>query len=292
MAEILGTRPTIEAAHAPRPVHRPSTVPVETLAVSPQAIQDTAEEFRGRGREIGHGGQLCGAPAGLGDQRGRRLGDPGRCVRRGRGSAGAGAGRPDAGGAGTCGTRTGSTGEADSGWPDRASGTRGADSGAGGGITGWGADSGAGGGAAVGGSGITGWGAVATTSGEGGGSDSVPPVPNQWASGPGGGAGASAGHGTHRPASIRAPTSSIASYRARPQCQARSWADQAPSIVQATAHCWRLRTAAGLLRSCSWTGVVRLRPCRAMCPARRPARPARPRIRGWNRRPPSAPPAR
>ena len=98
MAEILGTRPTIEAAHAPRPAHRPSTVPVEALAVPPQAIQDTAEQFRGRGREIGHGGQLRGDPAGLATSADDALAILARCVRRGRGSARAGAGRPDAGG--------------------------------------------------------------------------------------------------------------------------------------------------------------------------------------------------
>src|SRR5882724_3199807 len=63
--------------------------------------------------------------------------------------------------------------------------------------------------------------------------------PNHRASGPGG----SAGSVTHTPAWIRRPTHSIASYSARPQVQARSWTERAPSIAHATAHCSRLSTA-------------------------------------------------
>src|SRR6266487_4064089 len=80
--------------------------------------------------------------------------------------------------------------------------------------------------------------------------------PNHWASGPAGPAG-SAGSGTHTPAWIRRPTHSIASYSARPQVQARSWAERAPSIAHATAHCSRLSTAETAPRSRSRTGVVR-----------------------------------
>ena len=87
--------------------------------------------------------------------------------------------------------------------------------------------------------------------------------PNHWASGPAGSAGA-VGSGTHTPAWIRRPTHSIASYSARPQVQARSWAERAPSIAHATAHCSRLSTAEAAPRSRNRTGVVRARLKRAI----------------------------
>ena len=78
------------------------------------------------------------------------------------------------------------------------------------------------------------------------------------ASATGGTAGA-AGLGAHRPAWRSSPTPSIVSYSARPHCQPRSWADNAPLIRQAMAHGPGLSGTDARSRSRNATGAVRAR---------------------------------